>query len=45
MYIADFKRLTHDGAKKMMATAIDKAREAKIAISCCITDSGGTSSF
>ena len=41
MYIADAKRLTHDGARKMMATAIDKAREAKIAISCCIVDAGG----
>jgi len=41
MYIADAKRLTHEGAKKMMATAIDKAREAGIAISCCIADAGG----
>ena len=41
MYIADTKRLTHEGAKKMMATAIDKAREAGIAISCCIADTGG----
>ena len=41
MYIADAKRLTHEGAKKMMATAIDKAREAGIAISCAITDAGG----
>ena len=41
MYIADAKRLTHDGARKMMATAIAKAREAKIAISCCIVDAGG----
>ena len=41
MYIANAKRLTHDGARKMMATAIDKAREAKIAISCCIVDAGG----
>src|SRR4029078_1071692 len=41
MYIADAKRLTHDGARKMIATAIDKAREAKIAISCCIVDAGG----
>ena len=41
MYIADAKRLTHDGARKMMATAIEKAREAKIAISCCIVDAGG----
>ena len=41
MYIADAKRLTHDGAKKMMTTALEKAREAKIAISCCIVDAGG----
>jgi uncharacterized protein GlcG (DUF336 family) len=41
MYIADGKRLTHAGAKKMMATAIDKAREAGIAIACAITDAGG----
>src|SRR6201747_2514811 len=41
MYIADAKRLTHDGARKMMAAAIDKAREARIAISCCIVDAGG----
>ena len=41
MYIADTKRLTHDGAKKMMATALERAREAKIAVSCCIVDAGG----
>jgi uncharacterized protein GlcG (DUF336 family) len=41
MYIADGKRLTHAGAKKMMATALDKAREAGIAIACAITDAGG----
>ena len=41
MYIADTKRLTHDGAKRMMATAIDEARKAGIAISCCIADAGG----
>jgi len=41
MYIADAKRLTHEGARKMMAAAIDKARDAKIAISCCIVDAGG----
>jgi len=41
MYIADAKRLTHAGARKMMTTAIEKAREAGIAISCCITDAGG----
>src|SRR5215468_6131169 len=41
MYIADTKRLTHDGAKKMMAVAIDEALKARIAISCCIVDAGG----
>jgi glc operon protein GlcG len=41
MYIADTKRLTHDGAKKMMAVAVDEARNAGIAISCCIVDAGG----
>ena len=41
MYIADAKRLTHEGARKMMATAIDEARKARIAISCCVTDAGG----
>jgi len=41
MYIKDAKRLTYEGARKMMATALEKAREAKIAISCCIVDAGG----
>lgn len=41
MYIADTKRLTHEGAKKMMATAIAKAHEAGIAASVAITDAGG----
>jgi len=41
MYVANTRRLTYDGAKKMMATAIDKAREAGIAISVAITDAGG----
>ncbi len=41
MYITDAKRLTHEGAKTMMATAIAKAREAGIAICCAITDAGG----
>lgn len=41
MYIAETKRLTNDGAKKMMATAIGKAREIGIAISVAITDAGG----
>src|SRR2546430_766561 len=41
MYVAESKRLTNDGAKKMMTTAIGKAREAGIAISVAITDAGG----
>jgi uncharacterized protein GlcG (DUF336 family) len=41
MYIADTKRLTHEGAKTMMGTAIALARDAKIAVSCCIVDAGG----
>ena len=41
MYITDAKRLTHAGARKMMTTAIEKATEDGIAISCCITDAGG----
>jgi uncharacterized protein GlcG (DUF336 family) len=41
MYVADTKRLTHEGAKQMMTTAIAAAREAGIAISVAITDGGG----
>jgi glc operon protein GlcG len=41
MYIADAKRLTHEGAKKMMTIAIEQARQNGIAISCCIVDAGG----
>src|SRR6195256_6383037 len=41
MYVADTKRLTHDGAKQMMTTAIGAAREAGIAISVAIVDAGG----
>jgi glc operon protein GlcG len=41
MYVADSKRLTHQGAKKMMATVIDMASQAGIAISCAIVDAGG----
>src|SRR5437016_11950765 len=41
MYVAESKRLTNDGAKKMMTTAIGKAREAGIAIAVAITDAGG----
>ena len=41
MYVTSSKRLTTDGAKKMMATAIAKANEAGIAVSVAITDAGG----
>ena len=41
MYIADSKRLTNDGAKKMVATAIQHARDAGIAISVAVADGGG----
>src|SRR5262250_849739 len=41
MDVVGSKRLTHAGAKKMMATAIAKAQEAGIAISAAIADAGG----
>src|SRR6202048_5033278 len=41
MYVADTKRLTHDGAKRMMTTAIGAARDAGIAVAVAITDAGG----
>src|SRR3974390_2404285 len=41
MYIASSKRLTNEGARKMMAAAIDKAKEVGIAVSVAITDAGG----
>jgi uncharacterized protein GlcG (DUF336 family) len=41
MYVADTKRLTTAGAKKMMAVAIGRAEEAGIEISVVIVDSGG----
>jgi uncharacterized protein GlcG (DUF336 family) len=41
MYVTSGKRLTVDGAKKMMATAIVKAKEAGVAVSVAITDAGG----
>src|SRR6186997_3282203 len=41
MYIADSKRLTAAGAKRMMATAIAMGAEAGVAISCAIVDAGG----
>jgi uncharacterized protein GlcG (DUF336 family) len=41
MYVADSKRLTTAGAKKMMATAIGLAEKAGIAITVAIADGGG----
>jgi uncharacterized protein GlcG (DUF336 family) len=41
MHVADSKRLTYQGAKKMMATAIARAQEAGIAVSVAIADAGG----
>ena len=41
MYVADSKRLTHAGAKKIADTAVAKARQAGIAISVAVADSGG----
>jgi glc operon protein GlcG len=41
MYVADSKRLTHEGAKTMVDTAVAKARAAGIAISCAVVDGGG----
>ena len=41
MYVADTKRLTLAGARKIMATAIGRAEEAGVAISVAIADAGG----
>jgi uncharacterized protein GlcG (DUF336 family) len=41
MYVADSKRLTSAGAKKIMAAAIGKAQKAGIAVSVAIVDAGG----
>ena len=41
MYVADTKRLTHAGAKQMMATAIGKAEAAGVPITVAIADAGG----
>jgi glc operon protein GlcG len=41
MYVTSSKRLTMDGAKKMMATAIEQAKQSGIAVSVAITDAGG----
>lgn len=41
MYVADAKRLTLAGARKMMATAMGMAEEEHIPIAVAITDAGG----
>ena len=41
MYVAESKRLTSGGAKKMAATAIERAREAGVAITVAVADAGG----
>ena len=41
MYVADAKRLTVVGAKKIMATALAGAEKAGIAVSVAIVDAGG----
>ncbi len=41
MYVTSGKRLTTDGAKKMLATAIDLAKQDGVAVSVAITDAGG----
>ena len=41
MYISDAKRLNAAGARKIMDTAITRAREAKLAVTIAIVDAGG----
>ena len=41
MYLIESKRLTLEGAKKMMATAIARAEKAGIAVTVAIADAGG----
>jgi uncharacterized protein GlcG (DUF336 family) len=41
MHVADSKRLTHAGAKKIVDTAVAKAKQAGVAISVVVADSGG----
>ena len=41
MYVAETKRLTVAGAKKMMVTALSSAQEAGIAVTIAIVDAGG----
>jgi glc operon protein GlcG len=41
MYISDAKRLSAAGARKIVDTAVAKARDAKIAITIAVVDAGG----
>ncbi|HET7403462.1 MAG TPA: heme-binding protein [Usitatibacter sp.] len=41
MYVAQSRRLTAEGARRMADTAIARAREAGIAITVAVTDAGG----
>jgi uncharacterized protein GlcG (DUF336 family) len=41
MYVADAKRLTAAGARKVVDTALARAREAGMAITVAVVDSGG----
>jgi len=41
VYVADAKRLTHQGARKMAEFAIGRAQDAGIAIAVAIVDAGG----
>jgi glc operon protein GlcG len=41
MDVADSKRLTAAGARKVMDTAISRAREANLAVSVAVVDAGG----
>jgi uncharacterized protein GlcG (DUF336 family) len=41
MYVVDSKRLTNAGARKMMATAMERAQKDGIAVVVAIVDSGG----
>lgn len=41
MYVADSKRLTAAGARKVVDTAVARAKEAGIAVTIAVVDSGG----
>ena len=41
MYVADSKRLTAAGARRVMDAAIAKAKEANIAVTVAVVDAGG----